>query len=360
MIDGEVRVAIVGVGNCASSLVQGVAHYAANPENDIGLMHRTVGPYDVSSIRFVAAFDVATAKVGTDLSQAIFAGSNCTDRFAEVPYQDVTVVQAPRLDGYGTRYAEKVEAVDAPEDMAAMVDHLVATQANVVVNYLPVGSEIAVRWWAEAARRAGCGFVNAIPVKIANDPVEAKKFKDAGLPVVGDDIKSQFGATIVHRVLAKLVEDRGLRLLRTYQLNVGGNMDFYNMLEQSRLASKKESKRTAVTRNMVNPPAENDVHIGPSDFVPWLGDHKLAFIRLECEAFGGVPLTLELRMDVVDSPNSAGVVIDAVRACKLAMDRGESGPVEGCSSWLFKSPPVNHADEDAQRIFEKWASEDQN
>src|ERR687885_1148349 len=313
---GSVRVAIVGVGNCASSLVQGVEYYKdADPQGRVpGLMHVQFGPYHVSDIEFVAAFDVDAKKVGQDLSDAIGASENNTIKIADVPPTGVTVQRGPTLDGLGKYYRETItESDEAPVDVVA---ELRRARVDVVVSYLPVGPEEADRFYAQCAIDAGCGFVNALPVFIASDPVWARKFEDAGLPIVGDDIKSQVGATIVHRALAKLFEDRGVELLRTYQLNFGGNMDFMNMLERTRLVSKKISKTQAVSSQVPHEMSKSDVHIGPSDHVPWLDDRKWAYIRLEGKAFGDVPLNAELKLEVWDSPNSAGIIIDAGRCCK--------------------------------------------
>lgn len=343
----EIRVGMVGVGNCASALVQGVSYYAKHDDAP-GLMTDLIGGRAPADIRFTSAFDVSAAKVGLDLSAAITAEPNCTADIAEVPYQDVTVVAGPRLDGVGEVAADRLRLTDAVGDVA---EHLRATRTEVLVNYLPVGSEEATRFYAACAVEAGCALVNAIPAKIARDPAWHREFAEAGLPLIGDDIKSQVGATIVHRVLAQLFSDRGIHLDRTYQLNVGGNMDFYNMLERGRLTSKRESKTSAVTdvANRGEGMAEGSVHIGPSDFVPWLEDRKLAFIRLEGSAFGGVPLSIELKMDVWDSPNSAGVIIDAVRYAKLALDRGLSGTIDPVCAWLMKAPPTPMTDDDALR-----------
>jgi myo-inositol-1-phosphate synthase len=351
---GSVRVAIVGVGNCASSLVQGVEYYRnADPADRVpGLMHVRFGDYHVSDVQFVAAFDVDAKKVGRDLAEAIVASENNTIKLCDVPPTGVTVQRGPTYDGLGQYYREIVEESDeAPVDVAAA---LRAAEVDVVVSYLPVGSEEADRFYAQAAIDAGCAFVNALPVFIASDPVWAKKFEDAGLPIVGDDIKSQVGATIVHRALAKLFEDRGVELLRTYQLNFGGNMDFMNMLERTRLMSKKISKTQSVTSQIPHEMEKASVHIGPSDHVPWLDDRKWAYIRLEGKAFGDVPLNAELKLEVWDSPNSAGVIIDAVRAAKIAKDRGIGGPVLSASSYFMKSPPVQYNDHDAHEAVEKF------
>jgi myo-inositol-1-phosphate synthase len=351
---GSVRVAIVGVGNCASSLVQGVEHYRnADPNNRVpGLMHVTFGDYHVSDVEFVAAFDVDAKKVGRDLAEAIVASENNTIRICEVPPVGVTVQRGPTLDGLGRYYRETVEESDeTPVDVVAALRE---ARADVVVSYLPVGSEEADRYYAQAAIDAGCGFVNALPVFIASDPAWAKKFTDAGLPIVGDDIKSQVGATIVHRALARLFEERGVELLRTYQLNFGGNMDFMNMLERERLLSKKLSKTQSVTSQIPHDMEKGTVHIGPSDHVPWLDDRKWAYIRLEGKAFGDVPLNAELKLEVWDSPNSAGIIIDAIRAAKIALDRGIGGPLLSASSYFMKSPPVQYADSQARDAVEKY------
>jgi myo-inositol-1-phosphate synthase len=342
---GSVRVAIVGVGNCASSLVQGVEYYAdADPGSRVpGLMHVRFGPYHVRDVEFVAAFDVDAKKVGQDLSAAILASENNTIKICDVPPTGVTVQRGPTLDGLGEYYRDIIaESDDPPVDV---VQVLRETQADVLVSYLPVGSEEADHYYAQCAIDAGVAFVNALPVFIASDPVWAAKFTEAGVPIIGDDIKSQVGATITHRVLAKLFEDRGVELLRTYQLNVGGNMDFMNMLERSRLQTKKLSKTRAVTSQIPHEMERASVHIGPSDHVPWLDDRKLAFVRLEGKAFGDVPLNLEYRLEVWDSPNSAGVIIDAVRAAKIAKDRGIGGPVLSPSSYFMKSPPEQYGDD---------------
>jgi myo-inositol-1-phosphate synthase len=351
---GKVRVAIVGAGNCASALVQGVHKYRdASPDEFVpGLMHVDLGGYHVRDIQFVAAFDVDARKVGHDLSEAIFAEPNNTVRFAEVPPLGVTVGRGHTLDGIGQYLADVVHESSAPEVDVAEV--LRQTRADVLVNYLPVGSERATRWYMEQALAAGCAVVNCIPVFIAREASWRRRFEEHGLPIIGDDIKSQVGATIVHRVLARLFRDRGVQLERTSQLNVGGNTDFLNMLERSRLESKKISKTTSVTSQLDEELAPNDVHVGPSDYVPWLTDRKWAHIRLEGRSFGDVPLNLELKLEVWDSPNSAGVVIDAVRCAKLGLDRGLSGALEGPSAYFMKSPPVQHRDEDARRMVEAF------
>jgi myo-inositol-1-phosphate synthase len=351
---GSIRVAIVGVGNCASSLVQGVHYYHdADPGERVpGLMHVRFGEYHVSDVEVVAAFDVDAKKVGRDLAEAIVASENNTIAFSDVPPTGVTVQRGPTLDGLGQYYREIVDESDEPAaDVAAA---LRAARVDVVVCYLPVGSETAAKFYAQAAIDAGCAFVNALPVFIASDPAWAARFTDAGLPIVGDDIKSQVGATIVHRALARLFEDRGVELLRTYQLNFGGNMDFMNMLERTRLVSKKISKTQSVTSQIPHEMNAHDVHIGPADHVPWLDDRKWAYIRLEGRTFGDVPLNAELKLEVWDSPNSAGVIIDAIRAAKIAKDRGISGPVLSASAYFMKSPPEQHSDHDAREAVEAF------
>jgi myo-inositol-1-phosphate synthase len=351
---GAIRVAIVGVGNCASSLVQGVHYYRDAPEEDRvpGLMHVRFGDYHVGDIEFAAAFDVDGKKVGLDLSEAIGASENNTVRICEVPVQGVTVVRGPTLDGLGEYYQDTiVESADEPVDVVAA---LRTARVDVLVSYLPVGSEQADKFYAQCAIDAGVGFVNALPVFIASDPVWADKFTAAGVPVVGDDIKSQVGATITHRVLAKLFEDRGVKLERTYQLNFGGNMDFKNMLERSRLKSKKISKTQAVTSQIPHEMRDADVHIGPSDFVPFLEDRKHALVRLEGRGFGDVPILLEYKLEVWDSPNSAGIIIDAIRACKIAKDRAIGGPVLSASSYFMKSPPQQYDDSTARDEVERF------
>jgi len=351
---GSVRVAIVGVGNCASSLVQGVEYYRSADPNDRvpGLMHVTFGDYHISDVEFVAAFDVDAKKVGRDLAEAIVASENNTVKICDVPPTGVTVHRGPTLDGLGKYYRLTVEESD--EQAADVVAVLREARVDVVVSYLPVGSEEADKFYAQCAIDAGCGFVNALPVFIASDPQWAAKFTAAGLPIVGDDIKSQVGATIVHRMLAKLFEDRGVELLRTYQLNFGGNMDFMNMLERERLMSKKISKTQSVTSQIPHEMERGSVHIGPSDHVPWLDDRKWAYIRLEGRSFGDVPLNAELKLEVWDSPNSAGIIIDAIRAAKIALDRGVGGPILSASAYFMKSPPVQYADPDARDAVEQF------
>ena len=351
---GEIRVAIVGVGNCATSLIQGVEYYKNAKADEFvpGLMHVQFGPYHVSDVKFVVAFDVDSKKVGLDLADAIGASENNTIKLCDVPTTGVTVSRGHTLDGLGKYYRETITESDADE--VDVVQALKDAQVDIVVCYLPVGSEDAAKFYAQCAIDAGCGFVNALPVFIAGTPEWAKKFEDAGLPIVGDDIKSQVGATITHRVLAKLFEDRGVIVDRTYQLNVGGNMDFKNMLERDRLESKKISKTQSVTSQLSHDLGERNVHIGPSDYIAWLDDRKWAFVRLEGRAFGDVPLNLEYKLEVWDSPNSAGVIIDAVRAAKIAMDRKIGGPILSASSYFMKSPPVQYSDSDAKQAVEDF------
>jgi myo-inositol-1-phosphate synthase len=348
----------VGVGNCATSLIQGVEYYKdADPEANVpGLMHVAFGDYHVSDIEFVAAFDVDAKKVGFDLADATTASENNTIRITDVPPTGVTVQRGHTLDGLGIYYRETIEESDAePVDVVAVLKE---TKADVLVSYLPVGSELADKFYAQCAIDAKVAFVNALPVFIASDPEWAAKFEAAGVPIIGDDIKSQVGATITHRVLAKLFEDRGVALDRTYQLNVGGNMDFKNMLERERLQSKKVSKTQSVTSNLHGSLAgkisDRNVHIGPSDYVAWLDDRKWAYVRLEGRAFGDVPLNLEYKLEVWDSPNSAGIIIDAVRAAKIAKDRGLGGPIISASSYLMKSPPVQLPDDEGRRRVEAF------
>src|ERR1043165_6772888 len=354
----SVKVAVVGVGNCAASLVQGVHYYRdADPAARVpGLMHVDFGGYHVGDVTFVAAFDVDAKKVGRDLSEAIFASENNTIKIADVPPLDVPVQRGHTLDGLGRFYRETItESDEEPVDVAQVLRD---TGADVLVSYLPVGSEAADRSYPQAALDAGVAFGNPLPVFIASDPVWAEKFRVAGVPIVGDDIKSQVGATITHRVLAKLFEDRGVTLDRTYQLNVGGNMDFKNMLERERLESKKVSKTQAVTSNLSGSLAgkvhDRNVHIGPSDYVAWLDDRKWAYVRLEGRAFGDVPLNLEYKLEVWDSPNSAGIIIDAIRAAKIAKDRGIGGPIISASSYLMKSPPVQLPDDEGRARVEAF------
>jgi myo-inositol-1-phosphate synthase len=351
---GRIRVAIVGVGNCAASLVQGVHFYRdADPSGNVpGLMHVKFGDYHVSDIDFVAAFDVDAKKVGRDLSEAIVASENNTIKLCDVPPLDVPVQRGPTLDGLGKYYRLTIDESDyEPVDVVKVLKD---QAVDVMICYLPVGSEDAAKFYAQCAIDAKVGFVNALPVFIAGTPEWAAKFEEAGVPIVGDDIKSQVGATITHRVLAKLFEDRGVVLDRTYQLNVGGNMDFKNMLERDRLESKKISKTQAVTSNMQHDLGARNVHIGPSDYVQWLDDRKWAYVRLEGRAFGEVPLNLEYKLEVWDSPNSAGIIIDALRAAKIAMDRGVGGPILSASAYFMKSPPEQHDDDTARDMVEAF------
>lgn len=352
---GQVRVAIIGVGNCASALVQGVHFYrdVADDEFVPGLMHPVLGGYRVRDIEFTAAFDVDVNKVGKDLSEAIWVAPNNTIRFATVPHLGVTVWRGMTHDGLGPQLRKKVPK--APGATSDIVRILKETGTDVVINFLPVGSEMATKWYVEQVLEAGCGFVNCIPVFIAREAYWQGRFRSRGLPVIGDDIKSQVGSTIVHRVLTRLFRERGVRLDRTYQLNFGGNMDFFNMLDRDRLQSKKISKTDAVTSQLDYPLEADNIHIGPSDYVPWLTDRKWAYIRMEGTTFGNIPLNLELKLEVWDSPNSAGVVIDAVRCCKLALDRGLSGAIEGPSAYFMKSPPVQYTDDQAREMVEAFA-----
>ena len=356
MSNKEIRVAIVGVGNCANSLIQGVTYYkdAKNDQEIPGLMHPVVGGYHISDIKFVAAFDVDAKKVGLDLVDAMWASENNTIKFSEVAKTGVTVLRGTTLDGLGKYYRETIEESTAtPVDVVATLKE---NKVDVLICYLPVGSEEAAKFYAQCAIDAGCAFVNALPVFIASDPVWAKKFEDAGLPIVGDDIKSQVGATITHRIMAKLFQDRGVHLDRTYQLNVGGNMDFKNMLERDRLESKKISKTQSVTSQLHHDLGAANVHIGPSDYVQWLDDRQWAYVRLEGRAFGDVPLNLEYKLEVWDSPNSAGVIIDALRCAKIGLDRKIGGPLLSPSSYFMKSPPVQYTDEQAHQKTEDFIS----
>jgi myo-inositol-1-phosphate synthase len=351
---GDIRVAIVGVGNCANSLVQGVTYYkdAATDQEIPGLMHAVVGGYHINNVKFVAAFDVDAKKVGLDLAEAIWASENNTIKFSDVAKTGVSVQRGKTLDGLGRYYKETIT-----ESTAAEVDVVAALKeekVDVLICYLPVGSEEAAKFYAECAIAAGCAFVNALPVFIASDPIWAKKFEDAGLPIVGDDIKSQVGATITHRIMAKLFQDRGVHLDRTYQLNVGGNMDFKNMLERDRLESKKISKTNSVTSQLDHDMGAKNVHIGPSDYIPWLDDRKWAYVRLEGRAFGDVPLNLEYKLEVWDSPNSAGVIIDALRCAKIGLDRKIGGALLSPSSYFMKTPPVQYTDEQAHNKVEDF------
>ena len=353
---GDIRVAIVGVGNCANSLVQGVTYYkdAAIDQEIPGLMHAVVGEYHINNVKFVAAFDVDVKKVGLDLADAIWASENNTIKFSDVAKTGVPVLRGVTLDGLGKYYKETIqESTVAPVEVVAT---LKAEEVDVLICYLPVGSEEAAKYYAQCAIDAGCAFVNALPVFIASDPVWARKFEDAGLPIVGDDIKSQVGATITHRIMAKLFQDRGVHLDRTYQLNVGGNMDFKNMLERDRLESKKISKTNSVTSQLEHDLGAKNVHIGPSDYIPWLDDRKWAYVRLEGRAFGDVPLNLEYKLEVWDSPNSAGVIIDALRCAKIGLDRKIGGALLSPSSYFMKTPPVQYTDEQAHKKVEDFIS----
>jgi myo-inositol-1-phosphate synthase len=350
----KVRVAIIGVGNCASSLVQGVQFYknAAEDEKIPGLMHANLGGYHVRDIEFTAAFDVVDTKVGKDLSEAIFAYPNNTFKFSDVPHQNVPVSRGMTHDGLGKYLSQIVKK--APGPTSDIIGILKETKTDVVVNFLPVGSEMATKWYVEQILEAGCAFVNGIPVFIASSEYWGKRFREHNLPIIGDDVKSQVGATILHRVLTSLFVDRGVRLDRTYQLNFGGNTDFMNMLERERLESKKISKTNAVTSMLPYPLADTDVHVGPSDYVPWLTDRKWCYVRMEGTTFGNVPLNLEAKLEVWDSPNSAGVIIDAVRCAKLALDRGISGPLIAPSSYFMKSPPKQFKDSLAREMTEAY------
>jgi myo-inositol-1-phosphate synthase len=351
---GEIRVAIVGVGNCANSLVQGITYYkdATNDSEIPGLMHPVLGGYHIKNINFVLALDVDAKKVGLDLADAIWASENNTIKFATVAQTGVKVKRGVTLDGLGRYYKETItESTEKPVDVVA---ELKAAKIDVLICYLPVGSEEAAKFYAQASIDAGCAFVNALPVFIASDPEWADKFTKAGIPIVGDDIKSQVGATITHRIMAKLFQDRGVHLDRTYQLNVGGNMDFKNMLERDRLESKKISKTQSVTSQLDYDLGKKNVHIGPSDYIPWLDDRKWAYVRLEGRAFGDVPLNLEYKLEVWDSPNSAGVIIDALRCAKIALDRKIGGPLLSPSSYFMKSPPIQYTDEQAFNKVEEF------
>jgi len=357
---GKIKVAIVGVGNCASSFVQGIHKYRETQTDEFitGIMHPMLGDYHVGDIEVVAAFDVDITKVDKDLSEAIVAGQNNTIKFWDVPHTGVTVQRGMTHDGLGKYLSQVIEQAPEPKEGAPSVaDVLREREVDVVINYLPVGSEEATKWYVEQALSAGCGFVNCIPVFIAREPYWQRRFKDAGVPIVGDDIKSQVGATITHRVLTNLFKDRGVKIERTYQLNFGGNTDFMNMLERERLESKKESKTNAVISQLPYDLGEENVHVGPSDYVPWLKDRKWCHIRIEGTTFGDVPLNLELKLEVWDSPNSAGVVVDAVRTAKIAMDRGQSGSLEGPSAYFMKSPPIQFTDDQARDMVESFITE---
>jgi len=361
-MENMIRIAIAGVGNCASALIQGIYYYGNSSDTlPIGLMHSKIGGYGIRNMQIVAAFDVDQRKVGQDVSQAIFAKPNCTTVFQpDVPHMGVRVRMSPVLDGVAPHMADvpseySFVVSDAPQpSMEEVVDALLKARAHVLVSYLPVGSQKATEFYAECALKAGCGFVNNIPVFIASNPQWARRFEEAGLPVVGDDIKSQFGATIVHRVLTDLIGRRGAALDRTYQLNTGGNTDFLNMLARDRLASKKESKTEAVQSMLKARLEDVNIHVGPSDYVPWQKDNKVCFIRMEARIFGDVPINLELRLSVEDSPNSAGVSVDAIRCCKLAMDRGLAGPILAPSAYFFKHPPQQYPDSVAYEMMEKF------
>jgi myo-inositol-1-phosphate synthase len=350
----KINVAIIGVGNCASSLVQGVHYYRKVKEGESvpGLMHNILGGYHINHINFVAAFDIDKNKVGKDLAEAIYTKPNNTFKFCDVPSTGVKVTRGMTHDGLG-KYLSQI-ITKSSGATADIVGILKETKTDIVVNFLPVGSEEATKWYIEQVLTAGCGFVNCIPVFIAREPYWYKRFADAGLPIIGDDVKSQVGATITHRVLTRLFRDRGVKLERTYQLNFGGNTDFYNMLERERLESKKISKTNAVTSQLDYEIDKENIYIGPSDYVPWLADRKFCYIKMEGRTFGDVPLNLELKMEVWDSPNSAGVVIDAIRCCKLAIDRGLSGTIVAPSSYFMKSPPIQYSDDEAHRRVENY------
>ncbi len=350
----RINVAIIGAGNCASSLVQGVHYYANAKEDEFvpGLMHVNLGGYHISDIKFVAAFDIDKNKVGQDLSTAIFTPPNNTFKFCDVPETGVTVRRGMTHDSLG-KYLSQI-ITKAPGPTADIVRILKETETDVVINYLPVGSEEATKWYVEQVLQAGCAFINCMPVFIAREPYWQNRFAECGLPTIGDDIKSQVGATITHRVLTRLFRDRGVRLERTYQLNFGGNMDFYNMLERERLESKRISKTNAVTSQLDYDLGADNIHVGPSDYVPWLADRKFCHIKMEGRTFGDVPLNLELKMEVWDSPNSAGVVIDAIRCCKLALNRGLSGTIVAPAAYFMKSPPIQYSDDEARSKTEAF------
>jgi myo-inositol-1-phosphate synthase len=355
---GNINVAIIGVGNCASSLVQGVHYYSEAAENELvpGLMHVNLGGYHIRDINFVAAFDIDRKKVGKDLNEAIYTAPNNTFKFCQVPVTGVKVSRGMTHDGLGKYLSEVISKAPGPTD--DIVSILRETETDVVVNYLPVGSEEATKWYIEQVLTAGCGFVNCIPVFIAREKYWQNRFTEKGLPIIGDDIKSQVGATITHRVLTNLFRERGVKLERTYQLNFGGNTDFLNMLERERLESKKISKTQAITSQLDYKIKPDDIHVGPSDYVPWLGDRKWCYIRMEGRTFGDVPLNIEAKLEVWDSPNSAGVVVDAIRCCKLAMDRGISGALVGPSAYFMKSPPIQYKDDEARRMVEEFIAGD--
>ena len=355
---GKINVAVIGAGNCASSLVQGVYYYKKADQSQFvpGLMHVNLGGYHISDINFVAAFDIDKNKVGKELAKAIFTPPNNTFKFCEVPAIGVKVERGMTHDGLGKYLSQVIEK--APGPTADIVKILKQTNTDVVINYLPVGSEEATKWYIEQVLAAGCGFINCIPVFVAREKYWQQRFEQKGLPIIGDDIKSQVGATIVHRVLTRLFRERGVRLERTYQLNFGGNTDFYNMLERERLESKKISKTTAVTSQLDYQLDPEDIHVGPSDYVPWLKDRKFCHIRMEGRTFGDVPLNLELKLEVWDSPNSAGVVIDAIRCCKIALERGLKGTLVAPSAYFMKSPPVQYTDDEARRMVEEFIAAD--
>ena len=350
----SINVAVIGIGNCASSLIQGVHYYEKVKEGKFipGIMHNNLGGYHISDINFVAAFDIDKNKVGKDLAEAIFTSPNNTFKFFDVPPTGIKVQRGMTHDGLGKYLSEIIQK--APGSTVDIVRVLKETKTDIVISYLPVGSEEATKWYVEQVLEAGCGFINCIPVFIAREEYWRKRFEDKGLPIIGDDIKSQVGATIVHRVLTRLFGDRGVRLERTYQLNFGGNTDFLNMLERSRLESKKISKTNAVTSQLDYELASGDIHVGPSDYVPWLTDRKFCHIKMEGQTFGDVPLNLELKLEVWDSPNSAGVVIDAIRCCKLGLDRGLKGALVAPASYFMKSPPVQYSDDEAHRMVEEF------
>lgn len=354
---GKINVAIVGAGNCASSLVQGLFYYGKAKDDDFvpGLMHPRLGGYHISDVQVVAAFDIDQNKVGKDLSEALFTPPNNTIKFCDIPHLGVKVNRGMTYDGLG-KYLSQI-ITKAPGATAPMAKILKETETHVVINYLPVGSEHATKWYVEQVLDAGCGFINCIPVFIGREAYWQERFKEKGLPVIGDDIKSQVGATITHRVLTRLFRERGVKLERTYQLNFGGNTDFLNMLERERLASKKISKTNAVASQLDYNLGADNIHIGPSDYVPFLADRKICYINMEGRAFGDVPLKLELKLEVWDSPNSAGVVIDAIRCCKIGLDRGLSGTLEGPAAYFMKSPPVQHTDDEARKMVEQFIME---
>ncbi len=351
---GKINIAIIGAGNCASSLVQGLYYYNKAKDDEFvpGLMHPRLGGYHISDIQVVAAFDIDQNKVGKDLSEALFTAPNNTIKFCDIPHLGVKVQRGMTYDGLG-KYLSQI-ITKAPGPTAPITKILKETETQVVINYLPVGSEHATKWYVEQVLDAGCGFINCIPVFIGREAYWQERFREKGLPIIGDDIKSQVGATITHRVLTRLFRDRGVKLQRTYQLNFGGNTDFLNMLERERLASKKISKTNAVTSQMDFEIGAENIHVGPSDYVPYLADRKICYINMEGSAFGDVPLKLELKLEVWDSPNSAGVVIDAIRCCRIALDRGLSGALEGPSAYFMKSPAVQHTDDEAREMLEKF------